>query len=126
MENLRPGPRFGYDQSVDHIRCIRPQSRMPRWRELSKGMKSLWLAGIAGACGFAASAFTLAWIQMTAATVPDSVYRHPHHWRRVEGVRYLTDRQQTIYSIAVATAGGGFILSCLLAWLTHRHSKGSK
>jgi hypothetical protein len=94
---------------------------MIAWRKLSTRTKQLCAAGLAAFCLYAGSFMTVAWIETAALSQPrtaDSVYIHPHTIKG--GIRFFTDQQETIYSIAKPTMIGTLILTAIFAWLMRR------
>jgi hypothetical protein len=74
--------------------------RVP-WREQSPAMRIVVVAAVAVWSAGVASLLAIGYIETTALSQPsvaDEVYRNPHHLKSV--VRFLTDRQERIHSIA--------------------------
>jgi hypothetical protein len=94
---------------------------MIAWRKLSTRTKLLCVACLAAFFLYAGSLTTIGWIETAALSQPstaDSVYSHPHKIK--SGIRFFTDRQEAIYSIAQPTMFGALTLLALLVWLMRR------
>jgi len=88
-------------------------------------MKVLWIASLAAFSLFMASLLTVGWIETAALSqpsIPDSLYRHPHEIKGA--IRFFTNQQETIYSIAKPTMVVALILVAMLVWLAQRRSEG--
>src|SRR6266478_5899347 len=94
---------------------------MIAWHKISVRTRLLLVACLAAFCLYAGSFTTIAWIETTALSQPstaDSVYSHPHKIKG--GLRYFTDQQETVYSIAQPTMFGALILVAIFVWLMRR------
>ena|SRR6266481_429239 len=94
---------------------------MMAWRKLSTRTKLLCVACLAAFCLYAGSLITIGWIETAALSQPltaDSIYSHPHKIKG--GIRFFTDQQETIHSIAQPTMFGALILVAILVWLMRR------
>ncbi len=94
---------------------------MIAWRKLSTRTKLLTAACLAAFCLYAGALTTIGWIETAALSQPstaDSMYSHPHKIK--DGIRFFTDEQETIYSIAQPTMFGALILVAILVLLMRR------
>src|SRR6266404_3438093 len=91
------------------------------WRKLSTRTKLLCIGCLAAFCLYAGSLTMIGWIETAALSQPsiaDSEFSHPHKIK--DGIRFLTDQQETIYSIAQPTMYGALILVAIVVWLMRR------
>jgi hypothetical protein len=100
---------------------MQKQADLP-WHEKSKSMKILTVVGML-AFGIAIPClFIVGGTEQMSSTVADSVYRHPH---LIKGkIRFFTDRQEFLYSIARPVMGPAFLTfiptSLAYYWLLRR------
>jgi hypothetical protein len=77
---------------------------MLQWRRYSRGMKILAFLGVIGWSISMLAMFAIAGVETSALrqpTVPDTTFRRPHQIKN--SIRYFTDRQERIWSIAYPT-----------------------
>lgn len=91
------------------------------WRETSARLRVVTVAAVLAWCSGMASLLTVGYIENVALDQPSvggPVYRHPQHVKGV--VRFLTDEQERVYSIAAPIMYGSFVSGVFLVFLANR------